>query len=90
MNINNIFYTRDQSFAKINLAMNYLSRLVRENMTVFDYDARKGAVSFLTDSDKLVSCTLEDIKGGVQLKNFHLDEAKNIFSNGIIDESVRV
>lgn len=88
MKINDVFYSRDKSFAKVNLAMNYLSRLVRENMTVFDYDSATNAVSFLTDSDKLVKCDIAITEGNVYLKNIMVGEASEVFSNIKIDGEV--
>ena len=88
MNINDVFFTRDQSFAKINLAMNYISRLVRENMTVFDYDAKSSSVSFLTSSDKIVSLVIEDKKDGLIATNIQIDEASDIFSDEKIDNDL--
>ena len=88
MNINDVFYTRDQSFAKINLAMNYVSRLVRENMTVFDYDARTSNVSFLTDSDTIVSLVIEDNGKGLSLSNIKVDAASDVFSDEKIDSEL--
>lgn len=88
MNINDVFYTRDQSFAKINLAMNYVSRLVRENMTIFDYDARTSNASFLTDSDKIVSLVIEDNGKGLSLNNIKIDVASDVFSDEKIDREL--
>ena len=85
MNINDVFYSRDQSFAKVNLAMNYLSRLVRENMTVFNYDSRTGNVSFLTDNDKFVTCMIESDKGIIGIRDILIEDATYTFSNEKID-----
>jgi len=88
MDITNIFYTRDQSFAKINLAMNYLSRLVRENLTVFDYDAGSGEIAFLSDSDKLMKAVIEPNGDSVTLTQIQVEPADELFSNEKIDEAV--
>lgn len=65
--------------------MNYLSRLVRENLTVFNYNAAKNAVTFLSDSDKLIKCTLKEDKGHISFSNFELEEAAGVFSDEKID-----
>lgn len=88
MNITDSFYNRDQSFAKVNLAMNYLSRLVRENMTVFDYNAYTGDITFLTDADKLVTGVMENKNGSVFIKDLAIENATDTFSNERIDERV--
>lgn len=89
MNITDVFFNRDKSFAKINLAMNYLSRLVRENMTVFDYDSRNGKITFLTDTEKLVTCIIESDGSKVSLRDFSLEDSNEVFSDKKIDESVK-
>ena len=88
MNNTNTFFNRDQSIAKVNMAMNYLSRLVRENMTIFDYDSYTGQTSFLTNSDKLVSCVIVTEGSNVSLKDVEVTDASDTFSNEKIDEGV--
>ena len=88
MNTTNTFFNRDQSIAKVNMAMNYLSRLVRENMTIFDYDAHTSTASFLTNSDKLVKCVVVSEGSNVFVKDIAVDSASQIFSNAKIDETV--
>ena len=88
MNTKNTFFNRDQSIAKVNMAMNYLSRLVRENMTIFDYDSHTGQTSFLTNSDKLVSCVIVTEGSNVSLKDVEVADASDTFSNEKIDEGV--
>ena len=88
MNTKNTFFNRDQSIAKVNMAMNYLSRLVRENMTIFDYDSHTGQTSFLTNSDKLVSCVIVTEGSNVSLKDVEVTDASDTFSNEKIDEGV--
>ena len=88
MNTTDTFFNRDQSIAKVNMAMNYLSRLVRENMTIFDYDSTTGKASFLTNSDKLVTCVVVTEGSNVSLKDVGVAEASEIFSNQKIDENV--
>tara|TARA_R110000851_G_scaffold55008_5_gene129364 strand:- start:1372 stop:3243 length:1872 start_codon:yes stop_codon:yes gene_type:complete len=85
MEFQDIFTSRDQSFTNINIGMNYLSRLVRENLTVFNYDAAKNAVTFLSDTDKLIKCTLAEDKGHISFKDFTLEAAEGVFSDEKID-----
>ena len=92
--ISNTFATRDQSIAKINMAMNYLSRLVRENMVLFDYDARTSKVSFLTENNLMVDCIAAfDESGNISLQEMSVNEASDLYSDesvdGRVNESVR-
>ncbi len=88
MNTTDTFFNRDQSIAKVNMAMNYLSRLVRENMTIFDYDSTTGKTSFLTNSDRLVTCVVVTEGSNVSLKDVEVEDATEVFSNERIDEGV--
>ena len=82
------FINRDQSIAKVNMAMNYLSRLVRENMTIYDYDSQTGEVSFITKSDKLIKGVVVTEGSNVSLQGITIDNATDAFSNQRIDEQV--
>ena len=87
--ISNTFSTRDQSIAKINMAMNYLSRVVRENIVLFDYDARTSKVSFLTENNLMVDCVAAfDERGNISLRDMSVNEASVLYSDESIDERV--
>lgn len=88
MNSTNTFFNRDQSIAKVNMAMNYLSRCVRENMTIYDYDSQTGKAYFLTNSDKLIQCVVVSEGGNVSLQDIKMDVATTAFSNERVDEQV--
>ena len=88
MNLSNTFFNRDQSIATVNMAMNYLSRLVRENMTIYDYDSKSGTAAFLTDSDQLVKCVVVKEGSNVSLKDIEVDSASDVFSDKRIDNAV--
>ena len=84
--ISNTFATRDQSIAKINMAMNYLSRVVRENIVLFDYDARTSKVSFLTESNQMVDCIAAfDESGNISLQDISVNEASELYSDESVD-----
>lgn len=92
--ISHTFSTRDQSIAKINMAMNYLSRIVRENIVLFDYDARTSKVSFLTEKNLMVDCVAAfDESGNISLQDISVNEASDLYSDesvdGRVNESVR-
>jgi len=87
--ISNTFSTRDQSIAKINMAMNYLSRVVRENIVLFDYDARTSKVSFLTENNLMVDCVAAfDERGNISLRDMSVNEASVLYSDESVDERV--
>jgi len=92
--VTNTFSTRDQSIAKINMAMNYLSRVVRENMVLFNYDARTSKVSFLTENNLMVDCVAAfDERGNISLQDMSVNDAAVLYSDESVDtrvnESVR-
>jgi len=84
----NSFSFRDQSIAKVNMAMNYLGRVVRENMVLFDFDARTETASFLTESNLLVNCVVDVKNGNVSLHDIEVNEATKLFSDESIDGKV--
>ena len=86
--ITSTFFGRDQSIAKVNLSMNYLSRVVRENMVLFDFDAKNDKASFLTESNLIVDCTVAETPGGVCLQNIQVNEANDLYSNQSVDDRV--
>ena len=91
--ITNTFAMRDQSIAKLNMAMNYLSRVVRENIVLFDYDSRTSKASFLTENNLIVDCIVAENGDDVSLSELSVAEASDVYSNesvdGRVDESVR-
>lgn len=70
------------------MAMNYLSRVVRENMVLFDFDARTQRASFLTESNLLVDCVVGTETGNVSLHDIQVNEANTLFSNESVDGRV--
>ena len=88
MNINNIFTSRDKNFVKLTLAQDYLSRLVRENMTVFNYDGMKHKVTFLTESEALISCDVSFAEEGATLSKFTVGNVSDVLSDERVDAIV--
>jgi hypothetical protein len=82
------FLYRDQSIATVNMAMNYLSRVVRENIVLFDYDARTNSASFLTDSQQLVEGVVVVKDGNVSLQNLTANDVNEVYSNESVDSKV--
>jgi hypothetical protein len=68
------------------MAMNYLSRVVRENLVLFDYDARTSQVSFLTENNLIVDCVAAfDESGNIHLEEISVNDANDVYSS---DESI--
>ena len=88
MNINDIFASRDKNFVRLTLAQDYLSRLVRENMTVFNYDGTKHKVVFLTENEALISCKVDFAEEGATLSNFSVGTVNDVLSDERVDEIV--
>ena len=88
MNINDIFSSRDKNFVRLTLAQDYLSRLVRENMTVFNYDGTKNKVVFLTENEALISCSVNFSEEGATLSNFSVGDVNDVLSDERVDEIV--
>jgi hypothetical protein len=86
--ITSTFFGRDQAVAKVNLSMNYLSRVVRENMVLFDFDSRNEKASFLTESNLVVDCTLSEKGGELCLQDITVNEANDLYSDKSVDERV--
>lgn len=85
---NEYFSNRNETLTKVNAAMNYLSRIIRENVVLFDFDAKSDQVTYLTESNKLVSCKLVDSGNGIVLEGVKMDDASEMFSNEKVDSQV--
>jgi|10_taG_2_1085330.scaffolds.fasta_scaffold04316_6 hypothetical protein len=88
MNVQDIFTSRDKNFVKLNIAQDYLSRLLRENMTIFNFDSYKKTATFLTEADRLIKCSVDFEDGGVILSKFDVGTVDDIFSDDRVDEQV--
>ena len=86
--ITNAFFSRDQSIAKVNMAMNYLSRVVRENMVLFDFDARTNKASFLTESNLIVDCVVAEKGNNVFLEGITVNDSAELYSDESVDGRV--
>ena len=88
MNIKNLFVSRDKNFARITEAGDYLGRRLRENLVIFDIDDSKNHVTFVSESNHLISCTYGEVKGKLTLENFVVEELDQITSDEAIDNRV--
>ncbi len=88
MNLKNLFVSRDKNYARITEAGDYLGRRLRENLVIFDIDDSKNSVTFVTESNHLISCDYKEIKGRLTLENFIVEDLDTITSDEAIDNRV--
>ena len=88
MNLKNLFVSRDKNYARITEAGDYLGRRLRENLVIFDIDDSKNSVTFVTESNHLISCDYKEIKGRLTLENFIVEDVDTITSDEAIDNRV--
>ena len=89
MNLKNLFVSRDKNYARITEAGDYLGRRLRENLVIFDIDDSKSTVTYVTESNHLVSCDYKDVKGRLTLDNFIVEDLDSITSDEAIDNQVQ-
>jgi hypothetical protein len=88
MNLKNLFVSRDKNYARITEAGDYLGRRLRENLVIFDIDDSKNSVTFVTESNHLISCDYKEIKGRLTLENFIVEDVNTITSDEAVDNRV--
>ena len=90
MNLKNLFISRDKNYARITEAGDFLGRRLRENLVIFDIDDSKGNVTFVTESDHLISCDYKETKGRLTLENFIVESLDSVTSDEAIDRQVEM
>ena len=88
MNLKNLFVSRDKNFARITEAGDYLGRRLRENLVIFDIDDSQKNVTYVTESNHLISCDYREVKGRLTLENFIVEDLETITSDDAIDSRV--
>lgn len=88
MNINTLFNNRNKTFARLTEAGDYLGRRLRQNVVIFDVDDAQDKVTFVTEGNRLVSCTYREIKGRLTLDDFVVEDLDKITSDEAIDAAV--
>lgn len=89
MDTKDIFLNRDRSFIKLTEAGDYLGRVLRENLVIFDVDSSDNSVTYLSESQKLVSCDYSlNENGKVIIDVVAVGEASDIFDDSKIDALV--
>ena len=74
MNLKNLFVSRDKNFARITEAGDYLGRRLRENLVIFDIDDSQKNVTYVTESNHLISCDYREVIGRLTLENFIVED----------------
>ena len=89
MNLKNLFNNRNKNFARLNEAGDYLGRRLRENLVIYDIDDSNSRVTYVTESNHLVSCFYQDTKGKLTLENFNIAGLDEIMSDEAVDQQVQ-
>jgi len=89
MNLKNLFNNRNKNFARLNEAGDYLGRRLRENLVIYDIDDSNNEVTFVTESNHLVSCNYQETKGKLTLENFEVNNLDKVMSDEAVDNQVQ-
>jgi len=88
MNLNNLFNNRNKNFARLSEAGDYLGRRLRENLVIYEIDDANNTVTFVTESNNLISCDYQETKGKLSFDNFSVSDLEAITSDEAIDLQV--
>ena len=88
MNLKNLFNNRNKNFARLSEAGDYLGRRLRENLVIFEIDDSQETVTYVTESNNLISCSYKETKGKLTFENFNVDNLDTITSDDSIDLQV--
>jgi hypothetical protein len=88
MNLQNIFNNRNKNFARLSEAGDYLGRRLRENLVIYEIDDTQQQVTFVSESNHLISCNYNDTKGKLSFDNFSVTDLDAITSDEAIDMQV--
>ena len=88
MNLSNLFNNRNKNFARLTEAGDYLGRRLRENLVIFEIDDAQNTVTFVTESNNLISCDYSETKGKLTFDNFSVTDLEVITSDEQIDLQV--
>lgn len=85
MKIDELFKVRDSSYIRLNNVTDYLGRSLRENVVIFEIDDRNSKVSFLSESQKLISCNYKITEDKVYLSEVKVNDSDDIMSDEAVD-----
>ena len=81
MNLKNLFNNRNKNFARLNEAGDYLGRRLRENLVIYDIDDSNSRVTYVTESNNLISCYYQETKNKLTLENFNITSLDEVMSD---------
>tara|TARA_R110000765_G_scaffold331021_1_gene421813 strand:+ start:5545 stop:7434 length:1890 start_codon:yes stop_codon:yes gene_type:complete len=88
MKFDNLFNSRDKSFVRISEAADYLSRSLRENLTIFEINDSDNKVTFLSEKNSFITCEYGTSDGKMTLSNFVVESLKSVTDDERIDQTV--
>ena len=89
MNLKNLFNNRNKNFARLNEAGDYLGRRLRENLVIYDIDDSNSRVTYVTESNNLISCYYQETKNKLTLENFNIAGLDEVMSDDAVDSQVQ-
>ena len=87
MKLESLFEKRNRSLTRINEGVDYLSRVVRENLSIFDIDNNTGNLTLMSESGAFVKCSVASDDNFV-FENFEVGHVDDIFSDEKVDSYV--
>ena len=89
MNLKNLFNNRNKNFARLNEAGDYLGRRLRENLVIYDIDDSNSRVTYVTESNNLISCYYQETKNKLTLEHFNVAGLDEVMSDDAVDSQVQ-
>ena len=89
MNFKNLFNNRNKNFARLNEAGDYLGRRLRENLVIYDIDDSNSNVTYVTESNHLISCYYKETNNKLTLENFEVKSLDDVMSDDAVDQKVK-
>ena len=88
MKFDNLFNSRDKTFVRISEAADYLSRLLRENLSIFEIDDAHSKVTFLSEKNNFITCEYGTANGKMTMSEFIVESLESVTDDERIDEAV--
>lgn len=87
MKLESLFEKRNRSLTRINEGVDYLSRVVRENLSIFDIDNNTGKLTLMSESGAFIKCAVASDDNFV-FEKFEVGHVDDIFSDEKVDSYV--
>ena len=88
MKFDNLFNSRDKSFVRISEAADFLSRSLRENLTIFEINDSDNKVTFLSEKNSFITCEYGTSDGKMTLSDFVVESLESVTDDERIDQTV--